>query len=68
MEVSDIESFMGRVMPTEAHAGLAESRSIMGEIIEDGVLFNEMAKALSVADQLFEIERERLANRTQSGV
>jgi len=61
--VDDLEACLSQAMPTEAHAGSAEYREILQELVEDTLLKHEMRKARAIADQLFAIEHARLSNR-----
>ncbi len=66
MELIDqLEAYMNKVMPTEAHAASPERKTLLRELVADAIGRADMRRARAQADQLFEIERARLSRGAQ---
>ncbi len=66
MELIDqMEAYVSKIMPTEAHAACPERRALLRELVADAINRAEMRAARAQADHLFEIERARLSRGAQ---
>ncbi len=66
MELIDqMEAYVSKIMPTEAHAACPERRALLRQLVSDAMERDPMRKARAQADQLFDIERARLSRGAQ---